>query len=174
MRVGSEHDGSMDGTEFLLRMALIEDVESLAHLRWNLCKDDALDADPFEKLKFIEAFKDALPKISATDHIVHFVAEIENTIVSALSVVKVPKIPSPDDLKGCWGYLTNVYTLPEFRNKRIGTALLAHARYWAESQQMELLVVWPSDRSYPFYERAGFCREQREQDPLVLILGTPG
>jgi len=29
---------------------------------------------------------------------------------------------------------------------------------------LELLIVWPSDQSYPFYERAGF---RRETDPLV-------
>jgi Acetyltransferase (GNAT) domain len=31
-----------------------------------------------------------------------------------------------------------------------------------------LAMVWPSDRSFPFYERAGFARPP---DPLILDLG---
>ncbi|HGJ5884485.1 GNAT family N-acetyltransferase [Arsenophonus sp.] len=80
------------------------------------------------------------------------------------------KIPNPNDMNGHWGYLTNVYTLPKYRNKGVGTALLSVAYRWAKHEELELLVVWPSDKSYSFYERTGFRRQQREQDPLVLIL----
>ena len=146
-------------------MAVPADIESLADLRWRLSTDDLPITNPLERKEFIAAFCSALPGIEACDRLVHFVAEREGQAIAALSIVKVMKIPRPGDIAGQWGYLTNVYTLPEFRSKGIGGGLLAAARSWAEAQKLELLIVWPSDRSYAFYERAGF---RRESDPLTL------
>jgi len=146
-------------------LAVPADIESLADLRWRLSTDDLPITNPLERKEFIAAFCSALPGIEACDRLVHFVAEREGQAIAALSIVKVMKIPRPGDIAGQWGYLTNVYTLPEFRSKGIGGGLLAAARSWAEAQKLELLIVWPSDRSYAFYERAGF---RRESDPLTL------
>lgn len=161
--VDNNNEQQVDGDIFRFRLAVPTDIDSLADLRWKLCTDDS----PVTDNKFTEAFCSALQNIEDHNTLVHFVAESNSQIVAVLSIIKVAKMPHPDDLKGQWGYLTNVYTLPKFRNKGIGEGLLATARRWAEVQRLELLVVWPSDRSYAFYERAGF---RREADPLVLKL----
>ena len=57
--------------------------------------------------------------------------------------------------------------LPEVRNAGVGQRLLTAIKDWASSENLELLVVWPSERAYPFYERAGFCRYP---DPLIFKL----
>jgi GNAT superfamily N-acetyltransferase len=80
-------------------------------------------------------------------------------------VILVRKVPKPGELDGRWGYLTNCYVLPEVRNRGVGGSLLAAIKSWAVELRLELLVVWPSDRAYPFYGRAGFTRAP---DPLVL------
>jgi GNAT superfamily N-acetyltransferase len=72
-------------------------------------------------------------------------------------------------LDGSWGYLTNCYVLPPYRKEGVGSGLLDAVKGWAEAQRLELLVVWPSERSYPFYERSGLVRYP---DPLVLKLDT--
>ncbi|ACQ68713.1 GNAT family N-acetyltransferase [Candidatus Hamiltonella defensa] len=149
------------------RLSTPVDIGSLAALRWKLCTDDSPVTDSSARKKFIAAFQSALMNIEEQGRFVPFVAESNSQIVAVLSIIKVAKIPHPDDINGQWGYLTNVYTLPEFRNKGTGGRLLAEAKNWAEAQQLELLVVWPSDKSYAFYERAGF---RREADPLVLKL----
>ncbi len=154
---------SEDAVQF--RLAAPDDIESLADLRWRLSTGDLPTNTSLERKEFIAAFCSALPSIEACDSLVHFLAEREGQAIAALSIVKVMKIPRPGNIRGQWGYLTNVYTLPEFRNKGIGAGLLAAARNWAKAQQLELLLVWPSDRSYQFYERAGF---RRETDPLTL------
>ena len=51
-----------------------------------------------------------------------------------------------------------MYAVPEARNSGIGSALLRHVTGWARERNLELLLLWPSDRSVPFYERAGFVR----------------
>jgi len=155
------------------RIAQMHDIEALADLRWKLCTedDDALQHGPLKKSAFIEAFCSQLSHAKRLDEITHFVAETQTAdkIVSVMSIVKVQGLPCPDNLDGAWGYLTNVYTLPECRNQGIGSRLLAEVRRWAKEQRLELLIVWPSDRSYPFYERSGFLREP---DPLVLKMAT--
>ncbi|WP_072550896.1 MULTISPECIES: GNAT family N-acetyltransferase [Candidatus Fukatsuia] len=161
-----------EGDNYQCRLAVPEDIASLANLRWRLCTDDAPVADPNVKKEFIEKCECTLSQMAGHKGIVHFIAETGGTVIAVLSIVKVTKMPSPNDINGQWGYLTNVYTLPEYRNKGIGTALLSEARDWAENEQLELLVVWPSDISYPFYERFGFSRQQREQDPLILIVSN--
>lgn len=147
------------------RLAAPADTDTLADLRWRLATDDSPIEDFREKTAFVEAFRCALPAVDQHEKIIHFVAESGARVVAAMSIVKVTKIPRPGDLSGQWGYLTNVYTLPEFRRRGIGAGLLAEARRWAQAQKLELLVVWPSERSYAFYQRAGF---RSEHDPLVL------
>jgi GNAT superfamily N-acetyltransferase len=84
-----------------------------------------------------------------------------------MSMRKVRKVPAPGHIEAYWGYLTNCYVCAEFRDKSVGSRLLDFVTQWAKDEKLEFLVVWPSDRSYLFYERKGF---RREPDPLVLKL----
>ena len=58
-----------------------------------------------------------------------------------------------------FGYVTNVYTRPAYRNQGIGTQLMSNVTAWAKQQNFENLIVWPSERSVPFYGRAGFVED---------------
>ncbi len=77
-------------------------------------------------------------------------------IVSHVFIHLVEKVPKPGDLDGKWGYVTNVYTRPAFRGRGIGSELMRNVTNWAREIGLELLIVWPSRESVPFYERAGF------------------
>jgi len=150
------------------RLASSSDFPFLADLRYRLATDDASDLGEHHKAAFLSASLERLIELDTSA--IHWVAQTGEQLIAALTIIKVPKVPAPDDLDGCWGYLTNVYTLPEHRNQGVGSALLTHARHWANTQRMELLIVWPSDRSVPFYQRAGFASQA---DPLVLTLAKP-
>jgi GNAT superfamily N-acetyltransferase len=146
-------------------MATQDDVRQLADLRWRLKTDDATEFDSEERSEFVEAFTESVSARLSDGNFSHWIAETDGRIVASMSVGKVRKVPSPGSVESCWGYLTNCYTLPDYRNTGIGTALLAVIIQWAKDERFELLAVWPSDRSYPFYERNGF---QRYADPLIL------
>ena len=75
-------------------------------------------------------------------------------------VQKVPKPSAPDD---SFGYVSNVYTRPTYRRKGIGEELLHHAKAWALDENLEFLVLRPSEQSVPFWRRSGFVKD----DPLV-------
>ena len=151
------------------RLATIDDLSQLADLRWRLRTDDASDFAPTTYGQFIREFVDSLAPYFEDGPFTHWVAEIEGRIVAAMTVEKVLKLPAPRALTRCWGYLTNCYTLTEHRSRGIGAGLLAAVTSWAKEQNYELLTVWPSERSFAFYERNGFCRYP---DPLVLQIAN--
>ena len=156
---------SIESQDITFRLSNPKDACQLADLRWRLQTDDS-DTHGQEYNAFVEAFTNQFVN-SQDNGIIHWLAEINNQIVSVMSIREVQQVPAPDRLDGCWGYLTNCYTLPLHRGCGIGTELLAKVRQWAEQRNYELLIVWPSDKSYPFYERSGF---HRYEDPLVLKL----
>ncbi|MGH7022930.1 MAG: GNAT family N-acetyltransferase [Caulobacteraceae bacterium] len=155
--------------DFTIRKSNAGDLPQLADLRWRLQTDDEPVVDGAARKRFLDAFVSLSQQRDERD-LVHWVAADGDKLLAAMSVVIVRKVSSPRDLNGRWGYLTNVYALPEVRNQGIGGSLLAAIKTWANDEGLELLTVWPSERAYPFYERAGFARLP---DPLVLSLERP-
>jgi GNAT superfamily N-acetyltransferase len=151
--------------KLVMRLATKNDLPQLADLRWRLQTGDAEEYSAATREAFVADF------VAAPDHLdrslLHFVAENDNKIVGAMSIRKVRKVPAPDRLEAYWGYLTNCYVRSDFRGKSVGSQLLDFVTQWAKDENLEFLVVWPSDRAYPFYERKGF---RRQADPLVLKL----
>ena len=148
----------------LCRPAEPADFRALADMRWRLKTEDAPITDAAAYDAFVAAFVDWAGRDGAY---VHWVAEDQGRLLGAMSVARVRKPPAPDEPDGCWGYLTNAYVYPQARNAGAGRALLAHIAGWARAEGLELLIVWPSERAYPFYERAGFASGR---DPLMLEL----
>jgi GNAT superfamily N-acetyltransferase len=144
------------------RLAETKDLAVLADMRWRLKTDDTPVYDQQAYTKFIQEF---VAWAQSPNAFQHWIAENDGRAVGAMSVAVVEKPPSPNELTDAWGYVTNAYVYPEARNQRAGEALLSQITDWARSQNLELLVVWPSERAYPFYERAGF---RSERDPLVM------
>jgi GNAT superfamily N-acetyltransferase len=149
------------------RVAGEKDLEALALMRWEFQREDRPEPLSCEAWDFVEACALFLQRGLAQRNWAYWVAEAEREIVSHLFVQFVEKVPKPGQLHGRWGYVTNVYTKPNFRNRGIGSELLRRVRSWAEEIGLELLIVWPSERSVPFYERAGFSANS---EILELIL----
>ena len=152
---------------FTYRRATPADVLIIADFRWRLKTDDSATESVKRRSQFISDFVNWFDDACDHSRTLHWVAETEGRLSAIATVVIVNKVASPDNLHERWGYLTNVYALPEIRNRGVGADLLGEIKNWALSEGLEMLVVWPSDRSYSLYERVGF---RRNADPLVLDL----
>jgi ribosomal protein S18 acetylase RimI-like enzyme len=128
--------------------------------------NDERPIDVNERMLFTECFAKLLGAEEMCDY-THWVANVQDRLVAVMSVKVVPQLPMRQRLQGSWGYLTNCYVLPEYRNRGIGRELLEHVKNWSESRGCSLLIVWPSARSYSFYRRFGF---EKGTDPLVFSL----
>ena len=87
---------------------------------------------------------------------VTWLAELDGRPVGMVSLVVFSRMPRPDAPEGGWGYLSNAFVLAAYRNRGVGGRLLAGLLEYASDQHLARVVLSPSERSVPFYQRAGF------------------
>ncbi|HLF70354.1 MAG TPA: bifunctional GNAT family N-acetyltransferase/GrpB family protein [Actinomycetota bacterium] len=149
--------------EPLIRFARLGDADELARLRWAFHYEDIEDvgAPGRPTIGWLDDFRDLLTQALVSGRFHIWVVESDGSIVSNLWLEIVEKVPRPDDARGTWGYVTNVYTVPEHRGRGIGTSMMRSVIGWAKLRRLELLVVWPSVDSMEFYGRMGFASNPR-------------
>ena len=148
--------------EVQVRPATVEDVPELLSLREIFSLEDGAPSE--RRADFREAFARIVREGIESGRWAVWVAESRGEIVAHAYVGLIEKIPRPAPGSRWIGYLTNVYTRAERRNEGIGPKLLDKVTGWAREMDVELLLVWPSEESVTFYERAGFASGR---DPLV-------
>ncbi|MBL4934441.1 GNAT family N-acetyltransferase [Clostridium sp. YIM B02515] len=139
----------------IYRLATESDVSMLSEMRWeheyeeegkfNISKEDFIKEC---NLFLVDGLKSGSWE--------YWIAEENNKVISNVYINRIRKVPKPQKLFAEIGYVTNVHTKAEFRNEGIGTELLKKVKQWAINNKIELLFVWPSQRSVAFYERQGF------------------
>ncbi len=146
--------------------ASIEDVFELARLRWELYEEhDGKPAEPFETYR--DRFVGFAIHALTSETWRAWVAREGDRAVGAMWLQTVPRVPRPGRRPGPIGYLTNAYVSPEHRNRGLGARMLDRVAEWCRDEGYSLVIVWPTDRSRPFYHRGGFGRPD---DPLVRVL----
>ncbi len=151
-----------------IRLAEEKDIPQLIKMRWDFTieydesKQSASVAD-FEKecQVFLE---DAL---NSGKWFV-WVAEENGKILSHIYIELIQKVPRPGRKTYPFAYMTNVYTVPEFRNKGIGSKLLNTINKWIKENNYEFVIVWPSDESINYYEKNNYvlCKQPMEYFPI--------
>ena len=139
-----------------VRIAGPEDWMQLARLRWEFRLEHGTPASmTFER--FSDEFRAFAEEALAGPWRV-WVAVDGEALVGCVWLQLVEKVPHPN--RGRWerplGYVTNMYVAPWQRNAGLGRRLLDEALGFATEQGVDGVVVWPSERSISFYERAGF------------------
>ena len=144
-----------------LRMAQEKDYVQLAEMKWLHCEEDDADYHTTQlvgadKTKFLEEFVEFLKEHKEYKV---FVASDKDVVVAAMFVYIIPKTPKPNRKQQYISYLTNVYTLKEYRNKKIGTELLTYMKDYLAKEECELIFAWPSANSVNWYTRNDFKQE---------------
>ena len=137
------------------RLATVDDIPQLARTRWDFRAEAGEEpiegADAFER-RYAAFARQALESRAW----VYWIAVDGGRILSHIAVNVVRGVPRPSHKSDQWGYVTDCYTRPEHRRQGIGSELMTRVKEWAVKHDLELLLVWPSDDSRSFYERAGF------------------
>ncbi|WP_202708840.1 GNAT family N-acetyltransferase [Sporosalibacterium faouarense] len=138
------------------RIATSNDLYSLADMRWEF-KTEGKEINPNNnKSDFIKSCVDFLEEGIEDKSWIHWIVVDNSEIISHISVRRIRKIPKPNKFFDEYGYLTNVFTKENYRGKGIGSKLMSYVIEWAKEEDLETLIVWPSDRAINFYERKGF------------------
>ncbi len=154
-------------SELKYRIADETDVVALAEMRWEFQTADNDSSPIVSRAEFIEFCSDFLKQGLCQKHWVYWIAELQGEIVSHIFVQRVRGVPRPTWLNNAYGYVSNVYTKPAYRNQGIGTELMQHVLSWAKHQEIDVLIVSISEASFTFYERAGFTAKNEWMECIL-------
>jgi DNA-binding transcriptional MerR regulator len=93
----------------------------------------------------------------ASDHRVSWLAAVGGDMVGMMNLAVFERMPQPGRDAGTWGYLANAFVLAAYRNHGIGSLLLRALLAHADDHGYLRVVLRPSQRAVPFYQRAGFA-----------------
>lgn len=153
----------------MIRLAEEKDFYQLAEMRWqHKAEDDIIYNETnivgVDKENFIDEYISFLNNNSSYKI---FIMEQEENIIAAIYVAVLRKVPKPNVNESYIAYLTNVYTLQEYRNRGNGTALLSYIKEYLKEKKCELMIVWPSDNSINWYLKNGFNLENDIMECLL-------
>lgn len=142
----------------VVRPATRRDVPLRAALRRTWAEEEAGAALP--DAGFEESFAEWFDREAAQRH--SWLAECDGDAVGMLNLTVFTRMPRPHHgseprAGDQWGYLANVYVVPAHRDRGTGGRLLDAAVAHADAHRFARLVLNPSERSVPFYARAGFA-----------------
>lgn len=141
------------------RLSTEADLLQLAHLRWDFRAEGGDEQPAVSKDHFLDACVAFLREGLEQGSRAYWIAAENGEIVSHIFVLTVELVPRPCKISDRFGCVTNTYTKPSHRNRGIGSRLMEQVKQWAAEQDMELLIVWPSEEATRNYERAGFRSE---------------
>jgi GNAT superfamily N-acetyltransferase len=140
-----------------IRPASVEDAEELARLRWDF-RTEAGTPSTLRREEFDEHMRAFVRAALGGDAWRAWAAEGDGRLVGCVWLHLVEKVPHPGRAR--WerpvAYVTNMYVEPALRDAGLGRALLDVAVAFARERGVDGVLLWPSERSRPFYERAGF------------------
>jgi GNAT superfamily N-acetyltransferase len=137
-----------------IRQADPSDVEELARLRWQSTIEDGEATESWET--FLASFQAFAQAALASPAWSIWVLADGQALLGTVYIQIVAKVPRPNDNPRAYGYVTGVYLEPSVRNRGLGSRLLEAAIANARLRGLDLLLLWPSERSVAFYERLGF------------------
>lgn len=151
----------------IYRLATATDCPPLAELRWQWRAVEDGEPASVSHEQFVAECAAFFAQGLAAGNWAYWLAEDDGVIASHVCVQIIQRVPSPNNPHPIMGYVTNVYTRPAYRNQGVASQLMQHVLRWANEQRLSELFVWPSERSVPFYLRAGFSADN---DVLELEL----
>ncbi|MGY5125452.1 GNAT family N-acetyltransferase [Streptomyces nigrescens] len=155
-------------TEFFVRPARPADARTLAELRWTFKQED-YEGQPPAPARHPEEAEHWIRDRLSDGHWLAWVAEADGELCGHVFLCLVERMPEPYEDNNPVGYVTNFFVTPSQRNKGAGSALLEALKQHSHRAGLEGLIVWPSERSTPLYQRFGF---QPPEELLELPLDT--
>jgi GNAT superfamily N-acetyltransferase len=148
------------------RLANKNDIDQLIKMRWDFTVEDYPEmGEGTEYSSFEKECRAFLEEALENGEWFIWVAVDDGKIVSHIYNELIKKVPRPGRVTNPFVYMTNVYTLPEYRGNSVGSILISRVNEWAEKMKYEFIIVWPSDTSIGFYGLNGFthCKEPMEK-----------
>jgi len=138
------------------RKAVLSDAEKLAEIRSFFLKEMNNVTSEEERIIVEQANLEYFRKALLDDTFISWIVLDDGVIVatSGLSFSVVP--PFYNLLDGKVAYIMNIYTLPSYRNRGIGTELFKKLVDEAKQLGYKKITLSATDMGRPLYEKYGF------------------
>jgi GNAT superfamily N-acetyltransferase len=150
-----------------IRKAYLSEIEELAAIRTefiiSLISSEMTISEEFETNA--NAY---MRKHMADDSMVSWVAVEDGKIVSTAMVCYYELLPIMLNQSGKYGYIYNVYTLPEYRKRGLASQLLNKIKEEAKERQIGQLQLRATEMGKLLYEKLGFELLNREMAYIVI------
>jgi GNAT superfamily N-acetyltransferase len=137
------------------RAATTADLPALAELRWEM--EVERHGDQFSLAVYTEAFDSAMRADMERGSFRAWVAEAEGSLVACVVLLWSPFPPHFEQFGRKRGFVSSVYTRPEFRRRGLGRTLMRMLMETSRELGVTRLVLWASDMGRPLYEELGFA-----------------
>ena len=163
------HQAAIQAT---IRLATPFDADALARLRYEFRA--SLGAPDEDEAGFIARCTEWMaPRLEPSARWRAWVAETGQGIIGAVWIGLIEKMPNPILEPEEHGYLTNFYVRESARGAGIGAALLDAALGWCVERGVHAVLLWPTTRSRPLYERHGFAPPSALMERIVTGDSAP-
>ncbi len=138
------------------RKADIHDLDAIIETR----KKQLIDEGYEPNTDIDQSLRDFFGGKFRENSIVEWLGEEDGKIVATAAVIFMTYPPSFRYPTGVRGYITNVYTAPEYRGRGIATSMLKRVKDEARSRGIRKLILMASDHGKPVYLRFGFVESE--------------
>lgn len=137
------------------RIATVDDVDALAGLRWGMETERHPDAQADRAAYFAAARASIHGEIARGAHIA-FIAESGGEVVACAILIWWTMLPTLTDFNRTRGYVSSVYTRPEYRRRGVARQLMENLMAKARAMNVTRLILWASEMGRPLYLDLGF------------------
>ena len=134
------------------RLAIKEDIPLLIELRKRQLIDEGQNPDVNMDQELVKFFNNHF----ADNTLVEWVAEEDGKIVGTAAILLFEFPPAFTNPSGIKGYITNMYTAPEYRGQGLASELLKKVLDEARSRSVKNILLVASDMGKPVYKKVGF------------------
>ncbi|HEX2944925.1 MAG TPA: GNAT family N-acetyltransferase [Clostridia bacterium] len=140
----------------MIRMATINDIDNLVELRIQLLSEAKKNIENYNWDKYSQTLKCYYNDGLLKGKVIAFLAEESGNTV-AISIMCFYNIcPSLHNLDGKIALITDMYTVPEYRNKGLGYKLLNSIMEHAKNLGYTNVTLNATDSGRILYEKYGF------------------
>lgn len=136
------------------RMATVEDIDALADLRWRMAIEGSPEAVSRED--YIAAYRASVGDELARGRFMAWLAEVDGRAVACTVLIWWPMPPNMDNLHRRRGYVSSVYTHPEYRRMGLARTLMEMLVAGARELGISRLLLNTSRMGRSLYESMGF------------------
>ena len=141
---------------YTIRQINTQDIPALVRFRIKLFQEmgllTSLEEEKSLSQACLEYFKTAIMK----NEFFAWIAEVNAAIIATSGLVFLQKPPSPNNLSGKEAYIMNLYTLPEWRKRGIGSKLFQYLLDYALENRISLIRLHTTEVGRSIYEKFGF------------------